>query len=98
MTLARFPLQALLGLLPREFRERVVEPALVDLEHEERLSASPAYRQFLARTILIWECLRLGLPQVFWRRGRPTRVAISCLAVILFLVLLIERTRYVAAS
>ena len=90
-------LRALPRLLPQEFRERVLEPALADVEHEERSSRVRRSRRWLALTILIAECLRLGVPQFVWRRGRPTRLGLSVLAVILLLILLIQRSRYVAA-
>ena len=67
------------------------------VEHEELSSRVPRSRHWLALTILIAECLRLGVPQFVWRRGRPTRLGFSVLAVILLLALLIQRSRYVAA-
>jgi hypothetical protein len=97
MALRNWILRVLPRLLPPEFRERVLEPALADLEHEERSSHVRRSRQWLARTILIAECLRLGVPQFVWRRGRPTRFGLSVVAVILLLVWLIQRSRYVAA-
>jgi hypothetical protein len=97
MSLRNWILRALPRLLPREFRERVLEPAIADLEHEERSSRLPRSRQWLALTVLTAECLRLGVPQFVWRRGRPTRLGLSVLAVILLLALLIQRSRYVAA-
>jgi hypothetical protein len=97
MALRNWILRALSRLLPEEFRERVFEPALADLEHDERSSRVRRSTQWLAMTVLIAECLRLGVPQLVWRRGRPTRLGIGMLAVILLLALLIQRSRYVAA-
>jgi hypothetical protein len=96
MALRNWILRALPRLLPREFRERVFEPALADLEYEERSSRARGARQWFALTILIAECLRLGAPQLVWRRGRPTRLGAGVLAALLLLALLIQRSRYVA--
>ncbi len=61
-------------LLPREFRERVFEPAVADFRLD--LAARPAPGRRLALELwIVAECLRLGLPQFAWRRGRPTRLA-----------------------
>ena len=61
-------------LLPRELRERVFEPALADLlASEAGASRTPRWR--LARLVLVLECFRLSIPQLLWRRRRPTLVA-----------------------
>ena len=70
-------IRAITFLLPREFGDRVLRPAWDDLRIEElsgRGPASPGGR--LGRRLhLLLECLRLGLPQYVWLRGRPTRLA-----------------------
>jgi hypothetical protein len=60
-------------LLPREFRERVFEPALGDLRLEQRGR--------LAMALFVLECLRIGLPQQIWHRGRPTRLGVAVFVV-----------------
>jgi hypothetical protein len=59
-------------VLPREFRERVFEPALADIRLDELTRRRP-----FARLILAAECLRLGLPQYVWARRRPTKLGIT---------------------
>jgi hypothetical protein len=80
-------------LLPREFRERVFEPALVDLQLEE---ADPARRssRTLARVVLVAECLRLGVPQYFWYRRRPTRLTMGLVAVFVAAMIVVQRLDY----
>jgi hypothetical protein len=80
-------------LLPREFRERVFEPALVDLQLEE---ADPARRsnRALARVVLVGECLRLGVPQYFWYRHRPTRLTMGLVAVFVVAMIVVQRLDY----
>jgi hypothetical protein len=76
-------------MLPREFRERVFEPALSDIELDELVAPRP-----FARTVLVVECVRLGVPKYFWRKGRPTLAAVA-VAVLIALGALIEmRLRY----
>jgi hypothetical protein len=79
-------LRGLSRLLPREFRERVFEPALVDLQLEERCSHVSRWARWAARTILAAESMRLGIPQLAWRRGRLTRLAAAVLVVLVVLV------------
>ena len=70
-------LRAVTYLLPKEFGDRVLRPAWDDLRFDElsgRGAASPTGR-LGQRLHLLLECLRLGLPQYLWFRGRPTRLA-----------------------
>ena len=82
-------------ILPREFRERVFEPAWADILLEERAEGRrPSV--FRARFVLFLECLRLGLPQLVWHRGQPTQLArrgLTAIAVIVALILMM-RTGY----
>lgn len=68
----------LLRFLPREFRDRVVEPAYNDLLAEELadLESFAAHRAW-SRVRFSFSCLRVGVPQLFWNRGRPTLLASS---------------------
>ena len=74
-------------LLPAEFRERVFDPALADLRRDE-LSGEP---RPWGRAVLVAECLRIGLPQYFWSRGRPTRLTIAVVSTLAVVVLLLRR-------
>ena len=78
--------------LPKEFRERVFDPSLADIRLDELHARRP-----LARAILVLECLRLGLPQYLWRRGRPTAAGIAILIAVAVGTLAVMRLRYVAA-
>ena len=89
-------LRAFAQCLPNEFRERVFEPALEDLTYDERSRSGGARALWTARLVLVAECLRLGLPQLVWRRGRPTRFAAAALAMIMFISLLVLRRNYTA--
>lgn len=77
-------LRAIGRLLPREFRERVFEPALSDLAPDD------------SRVLFCADCLRLGLPLFVWRRGRPTRMAMVILVGLALGVLANQRVRYAA--
>jgi hypothetical protein len=77
--------------LPREFRERVFEPALADIQLDELTARRP-----LARAILIVECLRLGMPRHFWRKGRPTAATVALVVVLLLGALVRARLSYAA--
>ena len=57
-------------LLPRDFVQRVVEPAWED---ERTVWLGAGREPFLARTRFFVSCLWVGIPGVFWRAGRPTR-------------------------
>ena len=61
--------------LPREFRERVFEPAWADVLLDEQRPGAHRRGAVLSRFVLVLECLRLGLPQLVWHRGRLTRLA-----------------------
>jgi hypothetical protein len=87
-------LRAFGRLLPRQFRDRVFEPALADLELELRLSTTPRWKKSLAVAILIGESLRIGVPYFVWQRGRPTRFGAALLASILIATLLVQRISY----
>ncbi len=70
-------LPLLVRIFPREFRERVVEPAYNDLlaeelavEHDRKHLPTP-YRTW-SRVGLVLSCFRVGLPRFFWNAGRPT--------------------------
>lgn len=91
-------LQAFARLLPGEFRERVFEPTLMDLWlDEDGMDARPS-RRWVARLVIIAECLRLGIPQLVWRRGHPTRLGGALLATMLVVALLVERHNYAGAA
>jgi hypothetical protein len=79
--------------LPRELRERVFEPALADLRLREA-EGSERLPRWLARLILLLECVRLSIPRAFWRRGRPTRLAIGLLVTLTLFRLLLARQGY----
>jgi hypothetical protein len=81
-------------VLPREFRERVFEPALADLQLEERRPRVSRWAHWAGRAILIAESMRLGIPQLAWRRGRLTRLAAALLVVIVLAALAIQRAGY----
>jgi hypothetical protein len=79
-------------VLPREFRERVVEPALADL----RIAGTGA-QNCLGTALFLGECLRIGLPQHFWRRGRPTRFGVTVVCALVLIVFVTMRLRYAPA-
>jgi len=79
-------------VLPREFRERVFEPALADL----RIGESAAPNNGFARVLLLLECLRIGLPQHVWRRGRPTRLGLTLACALLVVSYVAVRLHYAA--
>jgi hypothetical protein len=78
--------------LPREFRERVFEPALADL----RINENGAPSNGLERLFLMLECLRIGLPQHVWRRGRPTRLGLTLACALLLVGFVAVRLHYAA--
>jgi hypothetical protein len=82
--------RGLARLLPQEFRERVFEPALADIQ----LDDATRRRRPLARAMLLVECLRLGMPQHLWRKGRPTGIAIALIVVLVVGALVASRLRY----
>src|SRR5262245_7242743 len=77
--------------LPKEFRERVFEPALSDIQLDELTRRRP-----LARALLVFECFRLGVPLYFWRRGRPTVVTVALLIALVLGAAVSVRLRYAA--
>jgi hypothetical protein len=87
-------LRGLSRVLPPEFRDRVFEPALADLQLEERFSRVSQWARWAARAILVAESMRLGIPQLAWRRGRLTRLAAAVLVVLGVTALAIQRTGY----
>jgi hypothetical protein len=91
-------LRALARVLPGEFRQRVFEPALADLLFEEARSTTGRSRRWLAGVALVGECLRLGIPQLVWRRGRPTRFGTALVAAMLVTALVIQRINYSATA
>jgi hypothetical protein len=78
------------GVLPREFKERVFEPALADLQLDEAAGT----RRRWARTRLALECARIGLPHYLWRRSRPTRAAVALGVAAIVVALVAARLRY----
>ena len=66
----------LLGLvarcLPREFRERVFDPAIEDHRLEVATKGLGVTRRLARELWFVAECLRLGVPQFLWRRGQRT--------------------------
>ncbi len=90
-------IRALAHLLPSDFRERVFEPALSDLHLDEAHSSTRAGR-FLARALLVAECLRLGVPDYLWRRGRPTRLGTVLVGIGLAVALVFQRMNYGATA
>jgi hypothetical protein len=79
-------------LLPREFRERVFEPALADLLLDEETTRRGRW----PRLLLVAECARIGLPQHLWRRRRPTRLGLALGLIALVVALGVSRRRYAA--
>ncbi len=64
-------------VLPREFRERVVEPAYNDLLVEELAVSRNGKNEtapypIWSRVGFVLSCFRVGLPRFFWHAGRPT--------------------------
>lgn len=70
-------LRAVTYLLPREFGDRVLQPAWDDLRFNELSDPGSTSRtgRLGRRLHLLLECLRLGLPQYLWCHGKPTRLA-----------------------
>ncbi len=65
-------------MLPSEFRERVFEPAFADLILEEAAVKQGNRRMFLGvfkRLLFLLNCFRLAMPQIFWHRGKVTKIA-----------------------
>jgi hypothetical protein len=90
----------ILGLahvLPREFRERVFEPACTDLMLEHHASGYTNASAIRAQLVIALECLRIGLPQFLWHHGRPTRAARYGLALAVALILVAMRIAYARA-
>jgi hypothetical protein len=86
-------LRVVAHLLPTEFRERVFEPALVDLQLDEQ-EPSRGSRRALARAMFAAECLRVGVPQFFWYRRRPTRLTLGLVGAIVVAMIIVQRLRY----
>jgi hypothetical protein len=85
-------IRGLARLLPREFRERVFDPALADLRvdaigrtHREQASS---------RLRFAFECVRLGARQHVWHRGRPTRLGNAIFLALLVSALVVQRISY----
>jgi hypothetical protein len=91
-------LQAFARLLPGDFRERVFDPALADLWLDEGGIDARRSRRWVARLVIIAECLRIGIPQFVWRRGRPTRLGGVLLVATLVGGLLMQRHNYAGAA
>jgi hypothetical protein len=87
-------LRALRRLLPSEFRERVFEPALADLQIDEARLARSRWARHGARWWFICECLRLAMPGLLWRRNRLTRLGVALLTLLFLGVLLLQRISY----
>ena len=75
-------------ILPREFVDRVAEPALTD---EVQHWSARGHVPMLGRTRFLWSCLLVGAPQLFWAHRRPTGVTLflagSAMAVVIAFVL-----------
>jgi hypothetical protein len=75
-------------ILPREFVDRVAEPALSD---EARHWSAKGRVPLLGRTRFLCSCLLVGAPQLFWAHRRPTGVTLflagSAMAVLIAFVL-----------
>jgi hypothetical protein len=84
--------------MPADFRERVFEPAMIDLWLDEAGREATPRGRWLARFVIIAECLRLGLPQYVWRRGRPTQLGGALAAAMLVVSLLVQRHNYARAA
>ena len=85
-------------VLPAEFRERVFEPAFADLvvaESDIQGKTQGPLLRLANRVLFTVNCLRLGVPQIFWYRERPTRVAgrVAATLVVVVLVLFFLTTR-----
>jgi hypothetical protein len=87
-------LRAFARILPREFRERVFEPALADFLLDEARGNRGWAPRLLGLVAFVGECSRLGIPQIVWREGRPTRFGTSLVAAVLVAALLIQRINY----
>ncbi|HXT14200.1 MAG TPA: hypothetical protein VN706_01135 [Gemmatimonadaceae bacterium] len=93
--LLRVLARVLARVLPRDFRERVFEPALADLRREEQSRHSTLAR-VIGRATFIAECLRLAAPLLVWRRGQFTRLAIALAAIAVLVAFVIQRQHYIA--
>ncbi|HEY2824746.1 MAG TPA: hypothetical protein VGI83_04305 [Gemmatimonadales bacterium] len=85
---------ALARVLPREFRERVFEPACTDLMLEHHAAGYASASALRAQLVIALECLRIGLPQFFWSHGRPTRAARYGLVAAALLAVVVMRIMY----
>jgi hypothetical protein len=89
-------------LLPREFRQRVFEPSLSDLELDEleeqpQLGASHGGFRWrrAARRMAFWgACIRVGVPLLFWRNGRLTRLSTMLIIGAAVSLVAIQRVEY----
>ena len=90
--------RAVARLLPAEFRERVLEPAMQDVRRLEAERATTTSRKWLARAAIAVECLRLGVPQFIWRRRRLTKLGVALVATMLVVVVVLQGLRYSYAS
>jgi len=77
-------LRAARGVVPADFLERVLEPALEDLRTEEIESgrATPMTEWL----VIGLECMRLLVPRPFWTRGRLTPLGRGLVALALALL------------
>jgi hypothetical protein len=80
-------------MLPHDFRERVFEPAYADLILDEQ-AGDHGQRRWTVRVRLVAECVRVGIPLLVWRRGKPTRFAVTLLLIAALTALTIQRTEY----
>ena len=75
-------------ILPREFVDRVAEPALTDEVHHW---SARGHVPLLGRTRFLCSCLLVGAPHLFWAHRRPTSVTLflagSAMAVLIAFVL-----------
>jgi hypothetical protein len=87
-------LRVVARLLPREFRERVLEPTIDDLRRTEAERPSSQSRRWLARLAIAAESLRLGLPQLVWRRRRLTKLGVTLVAAVVVVVAVFQTLQY----
>ena len=87
-------LRAFARLLPREFRERVFDPAFSDLRREEIEGGAARKTRQLRRTLLVLESLRLVVLFALWRHRRPTRLASALILILGIAAVVVQRIRY----
>jgi hypothetical protein len=87
-------LRAFARVLPREFRERVFDPALSALRRDEMERPATENEHTLRRMLFTLECVRLLAPFLLWRRGRPTRLASTLILILGAAAVVVQHVRY----